>query len=62
MVNKRLTQITPTGAALILDNPKNDQEARIQLMKKYKLAIAKLAMYEDLEEQGEIIVSGKAKI
>ena len=50
MVNKRLTKRTPTGVALILDSPKNDEEARTQLMKKYRLAIAKLAMYEDLEE------------
>lgn len=54
--------MTESGAALILDNPRNDAEARIQLMKKYRLAINKLAAYEQLEEEGKIkvplIISG----
>lgn len=54
--SKRLTIMTKTGAALILDNPQNEQEAREQLMLKYKLAINKLAMYETLEEEGKITI------
>lgn len=54
--------MTKSGAALILDNPRNDAEARTQLMKKYRLAINKLAAYEQLEEEGKIkvplIISG----
>lgn len=61
-MNKRLTIMTESGAALILDNPRNDAEARTQLMKKYRLAINKLAAYEQLEEEGKIkvplIISG----
>lgn len=61
-MNKRLTIMTKSGAALILDNPRNDAEARTQLMKKYRLAINKLAAYEQLEEEGKIkvplIISG----
>lgn len=44
---KRLTQHTAKGASLILDNPKNEIEARKQLMDKFKIAVEKLATYED---------------
>lgn len=61
-MNKRLTIMTKSGAALILDNPRNDAEARTQLMK-YRLAINKLAVYEQLEQEGKIkvplIISGE---
>ena len=51
-MKERLTQWVNDGASLILDNPKNELEARQQLMEKYKQACIKLAEYEDLEEQG----------
>ena len=47
---ERLTERTPKGAALKLNNPSNEHEAREQLMSAYKVAIDKLADYEDLEE------------
>lgn len=46
----RLTQWTPYGASLILDDPQNEEEAKKQLMDKYKLAINKLAKYEDRDD------------
>lgn len=51
----RLTIRTEKGAALKLDNPQNEAEARKQLHDKYLIAIEKLAHYEDLEEQGRLI-------
>lgn len=48
----RLTIRTEEGAALKLDNPQSEAEARRQLHDKYIIAIEKLAAYEDLEEQG----------
>lgn len=53
---ERLTIITPKGAALKLDNPKNEKEARKQLMDKYKIAVDKLAYYEDLEAHDRLVV------
>ena len=47
---ERLTERTPKGAALKLNNPSNEHEAREQLIAAYKVAIDKLADYEDLEE------------
>lgn len=52
---KRLTQWTENGASLILDNPQNENEARKQLMQKFKLACNKLAELEDKIEQGTLI-------
>lgn len=52
---KRLTVRTPKGAALKLNSPQTEQEAREQLMEKYTVAIEKLAAYEDLEEQGRLV-------
>lgn len=52
----RLTIRTENGAALKLDNPQNETEARKQLHDKYLIAIEKLAHYEDLEEQGLLAV------
>ena len=46
-MDDRLTQWTPTGASLILDEPKDEIEARGQLMRQFKLAVNKLAAYED---------------
>lgn len=51
----RLTIRTENGAALKLDNPQNETEARKQLHDKYLIAIDKLAHYEDLEEVGRLI-------
>ena len=52
---ERLTVQTPTGAALKLNNPSTEQEAREQLMEAYKVAINKLAAYEDAEEYGLLL-------
>lgn len=54
MEYKRLTQWTENGASLILDNPQNANEARAQLMEKFKLACNKLAELEDKIEQGTL--------
>ena len=43
---KRLTQDTPKGASLILDNPKTDEEAREQVRIKFMDALNILAAYE----------------
>ena len=51
----RLTIRTEKGAALKLDNPQNEAEARKQLHDKYLIAVEKLAHYEDLEELGRLI-------
>lgn len=48
---ERLTQKVEDGYSLKLDNPKSDIEARQQLMEKYKIAIKKLGMLEDIMEQ-----------
>lgn len=55
MKYERLTQWTENGASLILDNPQNENEAREQLMQKFKLACNKLAELEDKIEQGLMI-------
>ena len=52
MNNKRLTQRVENGVSLILNDPKDENEARQQLIDKFKEACAKLADYEDKEEQG----------
>ncbi len=44
---ERLTQHTPNGASLILDNPGNADEARQQVTAKFMLACNRLAAYED---------------
>lgn len=53
---ERLTMHTPTGAALKLNSPNTEQEAREQLMLFYKIAVNKLAAYEDAEEQGRLVI------
>lgn len=50
---KRLTEWTENGASLILDNPQTVEEARTQVMEKFKLACNKLAELEDKIEQGK---------
>lgn len=55
MKYERLTQWTENGASLILDNPQNAEEARAQLMEKFKFACNKLADLEDKIEQGTLI-------
>lgn len=44
---ERLTQHTPNGASLILDNPGHADEARQQVTAKFMLACNRLAAYED---------------
>lgn len=51
---KRLTEKTKTGWALKLDDPQNNEEARKQLMDKFKLACAKLATFEDFMEENSL--------
>lgn len=55
VINERLTIQTETGAALKLNNPSTENEARDQLMAAYKVAINKLAAFEDAVEQGFIV-------
>lgn len=51
----KLTIITEKGAALKLNYPNTEQEAREQLMSAYKVAINKLAEYENTDlEPGEL--------
>ncbi len=57
---ERLTQWTPTGASLILNNPQNDMEARQMLMEQFKKACNRLAKLEDKLESGGTI--GKTDI
>jgi hypothetical protein len=52
---KRFTQWTENGASLKLDNPQNNEEARKQLMEKFKLACNFLAELEDKIENGTLI-------
>lgn len=52
---KRLT-IKSTGGvgyALDLDDPQNEQEARKQLMDKFKIAVSKLAEFENFMEEND---------
>lgn len=60
MKYERLTQWVDDGASLILDNPRNVEEAKEQLQDKFKLACIKLATLEDKIERGEL-VEGLAK-
>ena len=52
---ERLTQWVGDGASLILDNPRNVEEAKEQLQDKFKLACIKLAELEDRIERGELV-------
>lgn len=52
----RLTIRTKDGAALKLDNPQSEAEARQQLHDKYIIAMDKLAEYEDAEERGKMYI------
>lgn len=54
MKYERLTQWVGDGASLILDNPRNVEEAKEQLQDKFKLACIKLATLEDKIERGEL--------
>lgn len=51
---ERLTRRTKTGWVLKLDDPKNDFEAKQQLMVKFKLACEKLGKLEDMLENHAI--------
>lgn len=55
MKYERLTQWVGDGASLILDNPRNVEEAKEQLQDKFKLACIKLATLEDKIERGELV-------
>lgn len=44
---ERLTVKTPTGAALALNDPRTEQEAKEQLMTAYRVAMNRLSAYED---------------
>jgi len=55
----RLTIQTPNGAALSLNNPANEREARKQLMAAYKIAVNKLAAYEDIGTPEEFAAAKK---
>ena len=52
----RLTIRTPKGAAVKMDEPADELEARKQLMEKFHAVCEKLAYYEDLEEAGRLVV------
>ena len=52
---ERLTQWVGDGASLILDNPRNVEEAKAQLQDKFKLACIKLAEFEDKIEDGTLM-------
>ena len=52
---ERLTQWVADGASLILDNPRNVEEAKAQLQDKFKLACIKLAELEDKIVRGELV-------
>ena len=53
-MSERLTEHNETGYVLKLDNPRNEIEARQQLMQKFKLACTKLGQLEDLFEKFDI--------
>lgn len=55
MKYERLTQWVGDGASLILDNPRNVEEAKEQLQDKFKMACIKLATLEDKIERGELV-------
>ena len=59
---ERLTQKTEKGFVIKLNNPKNEKEAKDQLMKMFAAVVNKLAAYEDaglepeeIKENGKII-------
>lgn len=53
--SERLTQWTPTGASLILGEPKSQAEAAAILKEQFKKACNKLALFEDLFESGQMV-------
>ena len=59
---ERLTEKTETGAALKLNAPRTEQEARDQLMAAYEVAINRLAAYEDTGITPEQITANKSII
>ena len=50
----RLTIKSGNLYALKLDNPQSDEDARVQLMKYFKLAVNKLAEFENFMEDNNI--------
>lgn len=62
MKYERLTQWVGDGASLILDNPRNVEEAKEQLQDKFKLACIKLATLEDKVERGELVEVPKGAV
>lgn len=59
---ERLTQWTPNGASLVLNNPKNDAEAREMLMQQFRKACNRLAELEDKLECGKMVEISEDKI
>lgn len=62
MKYERMTQWVSDGASLILDNPRNVEEAKEQLKDKFKLACIKLATLEDKIESGELVEAPKGAV
>lgn len=55
-LDQRLTMRNEDGAAeLLLDSPRNDNEAQEQLVAKYRLAVEKLAAYEEEAVAGLLV-------
>lgn len=52
---KRLTEWVGENASLILDSPRTEEEARRQVVERFKKACNKLATLEDLIERGELV-------
>lgn len=52
---ERLTTRTPKGAAVKMDEPADELEARKQLMEKFHAVCEKLAHFEDLQEAGRLV-------
>lgn len=58
---KRLTEWVGENASLILDSPRTEEEARRQVVERFKKACNKLATLEDLIERGELVCVDKKR-
>lgn len=52
---ERSTQHTSKGASLILDNPKDEDEARKQVHDKFLIALKQMAREEDIQQQAILV-------
>ena len=59
---ERLTQKTEKGFVIKLNNPKNEKEAKDQLMKMFAAVVNKLAAYEDTGLEHEEIKKLKSQL